>query len=180
MASPTAHVLAALAVIGLTGCGATLPESTALGLPKLDPSPVIDSPPTEVYARIAGGALGCWFGANGALKPSHIFHAEAASPASGGAAEIIIHERDPSQPNPRGARALIVSVAGQTGSASVVALNSTRFADDRAAAMRTDVLAWANGASSCEMRRFEPPLPELPPEPATKSKKKKVVAKKST
>ncbi len=42
-----------------------------------------DRSPTDVYTRIARGALTCWFGAAGPLKGTHIYHAEAA-PASQG------------------------------------------------------------------------------------------------
>ena len=58
--------------------------------------------PTEVYALVAGGALRCWLGADGPLKATHVFHAEAAPPAEGGAAEIVLHERDPCLPGPAG------------------------------------------------------------------------------
>jgi len=47
-----------------------------------------------LYELVARGALGCWFGAGGPLKTSHVFQAEAAPPAEGGAAEIVLHERE--------------------------------------------------------------------------------------
>ena len=164
---------AALAAAGLTGCGGAL-SPTSLGLPALDPGPVVASSPTEVYARVAGGAMGCWFGPEGALRATHIFHADAASPSAGGAASIVIHERDPSQPNPRGARAFLISITGDSGLATIVATQSPRFADDKGEAMRTDVLVWANGGTSCAMQKFAPPAPVVvaPAEPPAKAKKK--------
>jgi hypothetical protein len=60
--------------------------------------------PTEVYSLIARGALGCWFAANGPLKATHVFHADAAPPSRGGRAEILLYERDASLSDRRGAR----------------------------------------------------------------------------
>ena len=42
---------------------------------------VVPGTPTEIYTLVAGGALRCWFGADGPLKATHVFHAEAAPPA---------------------------------------------------------------------------------------------------
>ena len=180
MASNHTKLLIALAGGLLAGCGGSL-SPTSLGLPALDLSgfdqgPVIAAAPTEVYARIASGAMNCWFGAEGVLKTTHIFHADAASPTAGGAASIVIHERDPKQANPRGSRAFLISITGDSGIATIVGTQAPRFPDDKGAAMRADVLAWANGATSCELQKFAPPPPPVAvvPEAAVKSKKKKL------
>ena len=57
--------------------------------------------PTEVYARVARGAMACWFGTSGPLKANYIYHAEAEPAAQGGKAEIVIHERDRTIDNPQ-------------------------------------------------------------------------------
>ena len=44
---------------------------------------------TEIYSRIATGAMGCWFGASGPLKKDYIYHADADAPSRGGKAEIV-------------------------------------------------------------------------------------------
>jgi hypothetical protein len=124
--------------------------------------------PTEIYEVVARGALGCWFGANGPLKPSHVFHAEAAPPVEGGAAEINLHERDPSFRDQRGPRAFRVTFAGAPGGAQVGIVN-IKMAAALGDAMTKDVEVWVASGQGCELRRLLPPPP--PPTPA-KSKGK--------
>src|SRR5262245_39113927 len=89
------------------GCSGVNPPSLP-SLPQLTgtvtEAPIVGSP-TEVYERIARGALACWFGASGPLKANYIYHAEAEPPGKGGKAEIVIHERDRISDNPKGPRA---------------------------------------------------------------------------
>ena len=85
--------------------------------------PVADSvtangAPTAVYADLAQRALACWMGSSGPLKTTHIFHADAASPTSGGHAEIVLHERDTTSPHPWGARAFRIELADAGGGSS--------------------------------------------------------------
>ncbi len=75
--------------------------------------------PTDIYARVASGALRCWFGANGPLKATHIFNAEAAPPSDGGVAEIVVHERDLTSRDQRGTRAFRVAFVGRGGNVEV-------------------------------------------------------------
>jgi len=55
-------------------------------------------------------SLACWFAASGPLKETHIFHADAAPPSRGGDVEIVLHERDTSLRDQRGARALRIAL----------------------------------------------------------------------
>ena len=135
-------------------------------LPEADPEPT--GSPTEIYTRIARGATVCWFGAHGALKRSHIFHAEAEPPAKGGRSEIIIHEKDSVTPNPRGNRAFRVLVTPSGDTATVEAENS-RFPLETGQRMRSDVRRWARGDLRCgdanQTKGWEPQ--QKPPEPET-------------
>ncbi|NJO22209.1 MAG: hypothetical protein HC868_03775 [Sphingomonadales bacterium] len=70
---------------------------------------IVPGSSTDAYALVARGAHRCWFGADGPLKPTHVFHAEAESPAKGGAAEMVLHERDETLRDKRGTRAFRVS-----------------------------------------------------------------------
>ena len=104
--------------------------------------PSLAGTPTEVYALVAGGALRCWFGADGPLKATHVFHAEAAPPAEGGAAEIVLHERDPSLRDQRGPRAFRVSFAGDPGGVRV-GITTIKIAAPLSELMVRDVAVWA-------------------------------------
>src|SRR5262245_34688712 len=73
----------------------------------------VSGTPTQVYALVARGALGCWFAPGGPLKASHVFRAEAEPPAKGGAAEILIHERDASFRDRRGVQAYRIAFASE-------------------------------------------------------------------
>lgn len=119
------------------------------------------SQPVDLYAQIARGANGCWFGAGGPLKKSHIFSADVAPAASGGHAHIALLERDAGLPDLRGPRAYqIVMTPIATGSQVVVA--NTRLAPEVAQAMGRDVAAWARGETGCLLRTVMP----APPDPA--------------
>jgi hypothetical protein len=117
--------------------------------------------PTGVYALVARGALGCWFGADGPLKPTHVFEAAAEPPANGGAAEIVLYERDESLRDKRGARAFRVAFA--TSSASVrVGVTAIRMEPQLGKLMIKDVEVWAQGGSGCQVRTLFPPPPPAP------------------
>jgi hypothetical protein len=138
---------------------------------------IAKSTPTGVYEIVARGALGCWFGANGPLKPTHVFHAEADPPAAGGAAEIVLHERDTAYPDQRGPRAFRVTFAGTPGGAQVGIAN-LKMATPLGDAMTKDVETWAAGGEGCGVRRLYPPPP--PPEKAKGKAKAKVKTKGKT
>lgn len=127
--------------------------------------------PTEVYALVAGGVLRCWLGADGPLKATHVFHAEAAPPTEGGVAEIVLHERDPSLRDQRGARAFRVSFAGEAGSVRV-GITTIRVAAPLSELMVSDVAVWANGGAGCQARALSPPAPQAAAPAQTSAKAK--------
>jgi hypothetical protein len=123
--------------------------------------------PTEVYALVAHGALRCWFGADGPLKATHIFHADAASPTEGGAAEIVLHVRDGTFSDQRGARAFRVSMRSDGGSVRV-GITNLKMPEAMGQAMRNDVETWARGGEGCQARALgatapKPATPARPP-----------------
>ena len=134
---------------------------------------------TEIYSRIALGAMTCWFGASGPLKKDYIYHADADAPSRGGKAAIVIHERDPTQPNPRGAKAYRIDI-DPTGDASAnVRVDNLKMADAFSTAMAGDVSRWTKGDQGCagtstavgwSPSTAEPP--QAPPAAGKKSVKK--------
>jgi hypothetical protein len=140
---------------------------------------------TEVYARVALGANTCWFGGKGPLKKDYIYHAEADAPSRGGKSEITIHNRDPSQPNPRGAKAYKIKIE-PAGEAAALATENIKMPDAFAAAMTADVGRWSKGDQGCYgtstaavagWRPQEPPAPASAAKSVKKSKAKSVAAK---
>jgi hypothetical protein len=123
--------------------------------------------PIDVYATFARSALVCWFGANGPLRETHIFHADV--PTSTGGAEIVIHERDVTQANPRGARAFQVVMAKESDQATRVTIEQRKLPADLGEALRRDVLNWVRGGSGCEAQVARPPTP-MPVAAAPKTK----------
>ena len=141
--------LAAVLVGGwLLGACAGGPEALQLGLPDGDPG--YPGTPQEVYARVARGALGCWFGAGGTLKPTHIFHADMAPAVKGGMGEIVLQERERNAASPRGLKALRITFAPHTETASHMTIEVLRFPGEPGARMRTAVQRWAAGDATCD------------------------------
>jgi hypothetical protein len=168
---------AALAFV-LSGCTAVLPGPISIGtLPSVGPLPAPDSTladnaPTVVYAAIAQKALVCWMGPKGPFKATHIFHADAASPTTGGQAEIVLHERDLTQKHPWGPRTFRIALSPEGGDTNTrVEMQNIKMKRDMADALRTDVVAWARGKDSCQAQVVQPPPPE-PVAAPTKVKKK--------
>ena len=134
------------------------------------------STPTDTYEVVARGVLGCWFGAAGPLKPSHVFHAEAASPADGGAAEIVLHERDISFRDQRGARAFRIAFE-KTPAGAKVDIANLKMAPALGEAMVKDVGVWVAGGSGCVVRTLYPPPPAPAPAKGKAKTKSKATAK---
>ena len=187
---PAISIIVTLA-LGAGACtSATGPQLSAGSAPietssAAKPSPVDDpeptgttilakGTPTEVYELVARGALGCWFGAGGPLKTSHVFHAEATPPAEGGAAEIVLHERDSSFRDQRGPRAFRVTFASAPMGAQVHIAN-IKMASAVGGAMARDVETWASSGSGCQVRSLFPPAPA--PAPAKAKAKAKAKGK---
>ena len=136
---------------------------------------------TDIYSRIASGAMSCWFTAGGPLKKDYIYHATADPPSRGGKAQIVIHQRDPTQPNPRGIKTYVVDIepTGET-SASIKAEN-LKMPDAFAAAMTDDVARWSKGQPGCtggSTASSWAPAPPVTADNATPKPKAKSKAKK--
>ena len=142
----------------------------------LETAVIVPGTPTGVYALVARGALGCWFGADGPLKPSHVFEAEAEPPAKGGAAEIVLYERDETLRDKRGARALRVAIASSSTSVRV-GTTVIRMDPQTAQHMTKDVEVWARGGSGCQLRAHMQP-PPAPVQEAAKAKSSSAGGKK--
>ena len=107
-------------------------------------------PPVEIYSRIARGALRCWFGAEGSLKKSHVFHADVAPAAAGGGAEIAIYERDKSGQTPHAVRAFRISIA-RSGEGSTLQSENYRIPEPVARDMGADITRWGKGQEGCSV-----------------------------
>ena len=150
-------LLAAALVAGCAGGGAqiqplTVQESPSVGaLP--EPTAVAIHQPigsaTELYSRVARGAMSCWFAVGGPLKKDYIYHATADAPSRGGKAEIVIHRHDPTQPNPRGAKSYRVEIEPKGESAAAVKTENLKMPEAFATAMADDVTRWSKGDQGC-------------------------------
>lgn len=105
--------------------------------------------PTEIYERIARGALACWFGPSGALKAHYVYHADADPPSKGGRAVIVIHERDRSSDNPKGLRAYRIVIEAESGSDTTVRTENLKLSELMAASMDADARRWGSGGNGC-------------------------------
>ena len=160
----------------VAGSAPPTPTETSLSVP---------GTPTTIFAQVAQGALGCWLGAGGPLKASHVYRAEADPPAKGGEAEIVIHERDLSLRDQRGTRAYKITFAGE-GSGVRVTVMPLKIEPKLAEAMARDVGTWAKDGvkvgSGCQLRALFPPPPPVvakATKPAKAAVAKKAVAKKA-
>lgn len=142
----------ALLVLATGGC-----TEDALKLAPLTASlggsapPVTQSadPPVDVYARVARGALRCWFGPEGSLKKTHVFHAKVEPPADGGAAEISIQTRETGSTH--GVLLAYAIAIAPAPSGSLIEARNFRFTDDQANLMTQDVSRWVSGKEDCSM-----------------------------
>ena len=150
MLRPALTGLAALFSLLVGGCSGNAPSLPAL--PQLTgtvtEAPIVGSP-TEVYERVARGAMSCWFGTNGPLKADYVYHAEAEPAGKGGKAEIVIHERDrrPTE-NPKGLRAYRVAITPEDGQTTLV-FENLKLPEPIAKAMEADARRWGTGALGC-------------------------------
>jgi hypothetical protein len=148
---PRSIVLVAGACL-LGGCSGELTTSSLSAPLALTPvssgSGRVATSATELYTRVARGALNCWFGRSGALKRDYIYHADAHPPSRGGGADIGIHVRDLTAPSPRGVRAFRVLIASD-GSAATYAVENLRMPETQAARMTRDVERWAVEEAGC-------------------------------
>lgn len=163
-------IVAVLTAAGMTaGCSGT-PSLPEISLPTPEPPPSADtgSPgvttplqdgpipqrlvadtPTEVYTRVARGALTCWFGASGPLKAGYIYHAEAEPASKGGASEIKIMKRDATADDPRALRAYRV-VFAPSDNKTRVEIENVRIPEPLATRLKLDVNRWSAEEGGCE------------------------------
>lgn len=150
MLRPALIGLAALSGIVAGGCSGTGPPSLP-SLPQLTgtvtEAPIVGSP-TEVYERVARGAMTCWFGAGGPLKAGYVYHAEAEPPGKGGKAEIVIHERDRLSDNPKGIKAYRIAITPESEKTTLL-FENLKLPDTMAKSMEADARRWGAGAFGC-------------------------------
>jgi hypothetical protein len=164
-----------------------VPSTPSVGaLPEASSKVAVDQPigsATELYSRIARGAMSCWFATGGPLKKDYIYHATADAPSRGGKAEIVIYQRDPTQPNPRGPKTYLVDFAPTGESTATIKTENLKMTEAFAASMTDDVGRWAKGDQGCAGDSTTagwapaPPEAEAPPKAkVAKGKKAKVKA----
>jgi hypothetical protein len=134
-------------------------------------APVVGDP-TEVYSRVARGAMACWFGNSGPLKTSYVYHAEAEPAGQGGKAEILIHERDRTKDTQKGEKAFRIAIA-KDGEATSLAVENVRLPEPLAKSMEADVRRWGAGSIGCAAgdKGWELRSPEAEETPKTKTAK---------
>ncbi len=160
----------------LTSPQGTLTTASLPSVVTFGNSPTLSGSVTDVYSRIAGRALTCWFSTDGPLKASHVFSAEAPPPSTGTAAEITIFEKDIGAANPRGSRAYRMSLTRESDDATRLTLQAGKLPTDLAQAMEQDVLAWGQSRDSCQARVVRPPPPPPPVAEKLPQKRKRVLA----
>jgi hypothetical protein len=137
-------------------------EGAPVSLAPVETTIIVPGTPTEVYAQVARGALNCWFGRDGPLKATHIFTAEAASPTQGGAAAIVVHERDVDLHDQRGVRAFRISFTGDP-SAVRVGITNLKMTGALGQLMVGDAETWAKGGEGCQVRTLSSAAPARQP-----------------
>jgi len=181
---PSVRVPALLTLAALSGCAGNAPELQSLSVQPASPNPPAvaaipsgEAPAgkvipgaigsaTEIYSRLARGAMSCWFTVGGPLKKDYIFHAKADAPSRGGKAEVAIHERDSTQANPRGPKAYIVVIEPTGESSATLAVENRKMPDAFASAMTDDITRWARGTDGCATNSTVAGWLPAPPETA--------------
>jgi hypothetical protein len=199
-------ISALLLATPLSGCAGNAPQLPSLSMPTSStgtPADVSSSPSnpagssdsaagipvagaigsaTDIYSRIATGAMACWFSVNGPLKKDYIFHAAADAPSRGGGgkAVVTIHQRDLTAANPRGPKAYVVEINPSGGGTANVTVDNRKMSDVYAAAMTDDISRWSKGEDGCRGPSTVAKWPPMPgevvaetPKPAKKVKKPK-------
>jgi hypothetical protein len=131
---------------------------------------------TDIYSRVASGAMKCWFAVGGPLKSDFVYHATAAPASRGGKAQIVIHRRDPTQPNPRGAKAYLVDIDPTGEASATVKIENLKMTEAFASAMTSDITRWTKGEEGCSQSSavagWTPAAPQPIAEAAPPSKSK--------
>lgn len=136
--------------LGLPSPGGEAPATSATATLQtiLTPQDLVVGTPTEVYTRIARGVLTCWFGAEGPLKASYIYHAEAEPASKGGNSEIKIMTRDADADDPRALRAYRVLIA-PSESKTKVEIENVKLPEPLAVRLKQDVERWSRDEEGC-------------------------------
>ncbi len=139
------RLIGSVAACTLAACSsATLPK-----LPKLEmPVVAYKDEPSEIYSRIARGAMACWFSPTGPLKQNYAFHADVAPPSDNAGAEIVIHERDRAAPSPLSLRAYKIVISRKPEGTAVEEQNF-KLPEPLAAMMAQDIRRWAGDNLDC-------------------------------
>lgn len=155
-AHQTVALATAMAVL-LAGCGASLETGNlttgTLKLPDITlPIPAGFAGPkgtsTEIYERVARGALTCWLGASGPLKNTHVFHAVSQPARKGGLSQIVLSEKAENTKSKRGAQAARITIQ-PSGSTAAVSFENVRLRDTLADRFNADVHRWAADNEGC-------------------------------
>lgn len=170
-------------VLGLPSAGELGADASGGGIPAastalqgvLTPQDLVVGTPTDVYTRIARGVLTCWFGADGPMKSSYIYHAEADPASKGGRSEIKIMTRDREADDPRALRAYRIAIS-PSESKTKVEVENVRLPEPLAVRLKADVVRWSKNEEGCG----ETPVtagwaanPVIEIKPETKADKKK-------
>lgn len=160
---PSYAAIALILAAAGSGCGLSLPPIESIGsgeaaspgetASKSDPQPIMISAsvvgsPTDVYTRLARGVLTCWFGADGPLKKSYIYHAQADPASKGGNSRIRIMTRDHEADDPRALRAYMIQISPGDGRTKVEVENR-RLPNHLADALKKDIERWVMGEEGC-------------------------------
>ena len=162
--------LAAIAIsaLALNACGeaAKLPQLPQLTGSVGEPMRAPGSVP-EVYARIAQNSRACWFGPEGALKTTHIIHADLEPPSRGEIAELVVHELDRGGESRWGRRVFKVSLQ-PSDQQTAIAVDNISMPTEIGSRMRADVFQWSQGGTGCTTRNADPVAQAQTAEPAAK------------
>ncbi len=159
----------AISALALNACGeaAKLPQLPQLTGSVGEPMRAPGSVP-EVYARIAQNSRACWFGPEGALKTTHIFHADLEPPSRGEIAELVVHELDRGGESRWGRRVFKVSLQ-PSDQQTAIAVDNISMPTEIGSRMRADVFQWSQGGTGCTTRNAEPVAQAQTAEPAAKN-----------
>jgi len=143
----------------MCGCGGKLePDSLATGALEAIPASALAlaagtktpvGTPTEIYTRIARGALSCWLGGQGELRKTYAFHAVASPRHEGGKSRIIIYQKPTkAQSGQRGLAAFRILISPK-GRSAVVQAENLKLPKELGERMILDTHRWAAGEEGC-------------------------------
>lgn len=142
-----------LFVFLLTGCSGGTEALNVASLVATSNGPaVVKAGPVEAYRLIARGVLTCWLAPKRPLSGRYRFFGDAKTSSSGGTAKIVIHER--ANTGKKGLRAFAIDFEPSGGTTSVVS-NNVRLSNEQSEQLKSDIVRWSSGATSCAARPEE-------------------------